>query len=172
MDKDLKCGLCKRPVSHESELIDQGFTDIEPSADFKLCEVCNNVLIKAVADTTDNEEDEVVLEKEGHKLFMSETETEKEPENYKVHKQITDWLHETYKAKNKDYGNSFTETYEELGHVAPYLRVTDKYKRIRNLVHNGIDNIEVKDEKMLDTILDMSNYLIMWAMEIMEEEQN
>lgn len=78
------------------------------------------------------------------------------------HKQICDKLHETYKAKNKDYGNSFEYCYNKFGLSSPLTRILDKTFRLENLILNG--KAEVTDESISDTLLDLANYAIMTAM--------
>jgi len=84
------------------------------------------------------------------------------------HKRICERLNKVYADKNHDYGNSFGETYEKYGDISALVRISDKMNRIDQLVQTGEQ--KVKDEALEDSILDMANYLIMWAMELEEEE--
>ena len=84
------------------------------------------------------------------------------------HKRICERLNKVYADKNHDYGNSFGETYEKYGDISALVRISDKMNRIERLVQTGKQ--KVKDEALEDSILDMANYLIMWAMELEEEE--
>ena len=84
------------------------------------------------------------------------------------HKRICERLNKVYADKNHDYGNSFGETYEKYGDISALVRISDKMNRIEQLVQTGEQ--KVKDEALEDSILDMANYLIMWAMELEEEE--
>lgn len=86
---------------------------------------------------------------------------------YEQHKAITQELHETYIAKNKDYGNSFGETYKELGNISALTRILDKINRLKQL--SLTDEVHVNDESLVDTIKDAANYLIMYAMELENE---
>ena len=86
-----------------------------------------------------------------------------------LHKKILDEIHETYKAKNKDYGNSFGKQYEEFGLLSSIIRITDKYERLKQLYKNNEAN--VKDESIEDTLLDMANYAIMTVMEMKKEKE-
>ena len=38
-----------------------------------------------------------------------------------------------YERKNRDYGNSFSRTFEEFGVVAPVVRMCDKMERFKTL---------------------------------------
>lgn len=66
-------------------------------------------------------------------------------------------------AKNKDYKNSFHLIFEDFGLLSSYIRMTDKLNRLKNLAKN---NIEVKDEKVIDTLNDLVNYGILTLIEI------
>lgn len=65
------------------------------------------------------------------------------------------------KKKNKDYGSSVQNTYEKFGDVSYLVRITDKYNRICSLLENG--KVEVRDESITDTIVDLANYCFLWA---------
>ena len=85
-------------------------------------------------------------------------------DNYEFHKSICDKLNETYIQKNKAYGNSFSETFEKLGPISAITRISDKYNRLVNLTTNH--NVDIGDESIKDTLLDMANYCIMTYMEL------
>jgi hypothetical protein len=85
-------------------------------------------------------------------------------DQYEQHKQICDKLNETYIQKNKAYGNSFSDTFEKLGLISAVTRITDKHNRLVNLATNK--DIDIGDESIRDTLLDMANYCIMTVMEI------
>lgn len=74
-------------------------------------------------------------------------------------KDITDQMVELYIKKNQDYGNSFDETLDEFGLVAGIIRMNDKIKRIKQLYKSG--EINVKEEKVEDTLIDLANYAVM-----------
>lgn len=90
-------------------------------------------------------------------------------DQYEKHKKICDSLNETYIQKNKAYGNSFTDTFEKLGVISAVTRITDKYNRLVNLATNP--NVDIGDESIKDTLLDMANYCIMTYMELDKEEK-
>lgn len=85
------------------------------------------------------------------------------PNLIEEHKQILEELHEIYKKKNADYGNSFGETYQKLGILSAATRINDKNNRFTSLAVKGTQ--EVKDESIDDTLMDMANYCIMTLME-------
>lgn len=81
-----------------------------------------------------------------------------------THGQICKQLNDTYKAKNKDYGDSFHRSFVEFGPTAALVRISDKYYRAMNLLR-GYDP-QVKDESIRDTLLDLANYCIMTVQEL------
>lgn len=82
---------------------------------------------------------------------------------------ITKEMHELYKRKNSDYGSSINDTYKKYGMVAYLVRMEDKINRARTLIQKK--EIDVFDEKMRDTLIDLANYTILAIMELDEEEQ-
>ena len=60
-------------------------------------------------------------------------------------KQITDKMHETYKAKNADYGNSFDKSMDEFGITAAVVRMSDK--EIRKMAITFVANCEDSEGK-------------------------
>ena len=77
-------------------------------------------------------------------------------------------LNETYRAKNKDYGDAFGKSHEKYGAIAGLTRINDKFNRLEELILSGEQLVE--DETVLDTLLDLANYSIMLYMELEEEE--
>lgn len=80
------------------------------------------------------------------------------------HMAICEKLNEIYKQKNAAYGDSFSETFGKLGIISAVTRITDKHNRIVNLV--GHKDVDMDDESIRDTLLDMANYCIMTVMEM------
>lgn len=85
-------------------------------------------------------------------------------DQYQQHKDICTKLNEIYIQKNKAYGNSFSDTFAKLGIISAVTRITDKYNRLVNLATNP--DVNIGDESISDTLLDMANYCIMTYMEI------
>ena len=84
-------------------------------------------------------------------------------DNFSLHQKILNELHDTYIAKNNDYGNSVHDTYEKYGLVSFLVRLEDKLNRARTLMTK--DSM-VENEAIEDTLIDMANYAILAAMEI------
>lgn len=85
------------------------------------------------------------------------------------HKSICEELNQIYSSKNKDYGDSFTKSFEKYGLTSSAIRLGDKFYRFENLIKS--EEALVKDESIKDTLMDMANYCIMTLIEIEETEQ-
>lgn len=83
-------------------------------------------------------------------------------DKYKIHNEICMNLHQTYVAKNTDYGDSFAKTRSEFPE-AILIRLSDKFERIKSLYRKS--ERQVKDESIEDTLLDLANYAIMEVVE-------
>ena len=79
------------------------------------------------------------------------------------HREICERLNRLYAAKNKDYGDSFGDSFEEYGLIMPAIRLDDKLHRFKQLIKQ---ETEVKDESITDTLMDLANYAIMTIIEI------
>lgn len=69
-------------------------------------------------------------------------------------------LQEIFVKKNTDYGNSFEESLNKHGLIAAIVRMEDKMSRLNTLSKN---DALVKDESIIDTLKDLSNYALMTA---------
>ena len=78
-------------------------------------------------------------------------------------KGITDKMCDTYKAKNKDYGDSFHKLFEECGMTYAYGHLKEKLERVKSLMN---DEAKVKGESMKDSLYDLANYAILTIMEL------
>ena len=76
---------------------------------------------------------------------------------------ITDEMYDTYKAKNKDYDDSFHQLFEECGMTYAYGHLKEKLVRMKSLMK---DEAKVKGESMRDSLLDLANYAILTIMEL------
>lgn len=91
-------------------------------------------------------------------------------ENMELHKVLCEKIHNTCVAKNKDYGNSATLTYNKYGMVSYLVRMEDKINRIKSLTVDK-NQQQVKDESVLDTLLDLSNYCLLAAIDVIKENK-
>lgn len=76
---------------------------------------------------------------------------------------ITNGMYDTFKAKNHDYDNSFSELFAECGMTYAYGHLSEKLKRVKSLMS---DEAKVKGESMKDSLLDLANYAILTIMEL------
>lgn len=84
------------------------------------------------------------------------------------HKDICERLNQMYAAKNRDYGDSFGEGFKEYGFIMPAIRLDDKLHRFKQLIKQ---EAAVKDESIIDTLMDLANYAIMTIIEIEDKEK-
>ena len=78
-------------------------------------------------------------------------------------KEITDKMFETFKAKNHDYGSSFSNLFKECGMTYAYGHMAEKLERVKSLMK---DDAKVNGESMRDSLLDLANYAILTIMEL------
>ena len=76
---------------------------------------------------------------------------------------ITNGMYDTFKAKNHDYGNRFSELFAECGMTYAYGHMAEKLKRVKSLMS---DEAKVNGESMRDSLLDLANYAILTIMEL------
>ena len=84
-------------------------------------------------------------------------------------KDITDKMSDTYKRKNHDYGNAFSEMYDELGINYGYGKIREKVNRIKTLKDN---EAQVANEPLKDALLDCANYCILTLMEYQKRKEH
>lgn len=83
-------------------------------------------------------------------------------------KEITDKMFETFKAKNHDYGSSFSNLFKECSMTYAYGHMAEKLERVKSLMK---DDAKVNGEGMKDSLLDLANYAILTVMEIEKNEK-
>ena len=72
-------------------------------------------------------------------------------------------MHELYKRKNADYGDSFAQLRKRYPNFV-CMRLFDKLNRLDTLIQPGYE-AQVADEKLEDTLMDIANYAIMEIVE-------
>ena len=78
-------------------------------------------------------------------------------------------LFATYKAKNKDYGQAFSEMFDELGIDYAYGKLREKINRIKVLrKHPNM----VENEGLEDTLLDTAGYAILTLVELQKRNNS
>ena len=83
--------------------------------------------------------------------------------------EIIDKISDTYKRKNHDYGNAFSEMYDELGINYGYGKIREKVNRIKTLKDN---EAQVANEPLEDALLDCANYCILTLMEYQKRKEH
>lgn len=87
-----------------------------------------------------------------------------------THKRLLDEMHDLYKRKNADYGDSFSQLRKRYPNFV-CMRIFDKLNRLETLMQKGYE-AQVTDEKLEDTLMDIANYAIMEIVERKEEEKS
>lgn len=103
------------------------------------------------------------------KMPLYENNFEQSNEDCKAFKAITDKMSDTYKRKNHDYGNAFSEMYDELGINYGYGKIREKVNRIKTLKDN---EAQVANEPLEDALLDCANYCILTLMEYQKRKEH
>lgn len=78
--------------------------------------------------------------------------------------EIVEEMKDIHTKKNADYGNNFHKRFEKWGFLTALLRLSDKMERLENIYEKG--EIQVKDESVYDTLIDLANYAVMTAVEV------
>ena len=81
-----------------------------------------------------------------------------------VHEKVCKEIHKLYVDKNRDYGDSFHQTFVEEGMAMPRIRLGDKFGRFKTLTLSNVQH--VKDESIRDTLMDLANYALMTVVEL------
>lgn len=92
-------------------------------------------------------------------------------DNISYHEKLCRELNDLYAKKNRDYGNSFHDTYLEEGLAMSRIRLSDKLARFKKLSYKREYEGVVKDESIRDTLIDLANYALMTVMELDFEEE-
>ena len=93
----------------------------------------------------------------------------KEGNKVTMFSELTSQMLETFKKKNADYGDSTTKTFKEFGLISYAVRLDDKLSRIKSFCKKGA--LEVKDESIVDTLLDAANYCLLAVIDIKNQKR-
>ena len=77
---------------------------------------------------------------------------------------ITITLRKVYEAKNRDYNDSFGQSFAKWGLPMSCIRLGDKLNRLESFAQGK--DMKVKDESIKDTLVDLANYAIMTLIEL------
>lgn len=83
---------------------------------------------------------------------------------------VTIKLRNLYEAKNRDYNDSFGQSFQKWGLPMTCIRLGDKLNRL-DAFAQGAD-MKVKDESVRDTLMDLANYAIMTLVELDLQSKN
>ena len=86
-----------------------------------------------------------------------------------IYGSLLDKLFTTYKAKNHDYSNAFSEMFDELGIDYAYGKLREKINRIKALRKQP--NM-VENEGLEDALLDTAGYAILTLVELKKKKGN
>lgn len=78
-------------------------------------------------------------------------------------KRITDIVSDTLIKKNADYGSSFEDSVNKYGVTAILIRLNDKQNRLEHLLMDKDYDPQVKDESLVDTLVDLAGYATLAA---------
>lgn len=87
-----------------------------------------------------------------------------------IHQEILEDMHDLYKRKNADYGDSFAQLRKRYPNFV-CMRLFDKLNRLDTLIKPGYE-AQVTDEKLEDTLMDIANYAVMEILERRREKEN
>lgn len=90
-------------------------------------------------------------------------------ENVTQHMDICAEMNLLYERKNKNYGDSFHQTFLEEGFAMARIRLSDKLNRFKILTKEGSNG--TNDESIRDTLIDLANYAVMTIMEIDRKDE-
>lgn len=100
-------------------------------------------------------------------------------EYLKIHKKLMDTMHQLTVAKQSDYCGTSSDPFynvsrgERLGsystEVGLLTRINDKLARLESFVSKN--KLAVADEKVLDTCMDASNYILMLGIYLTQKEK-
>ena len=82
-------------------------------------------------------------------------------EQHKEFQKITNEMFDLYVKKNNDYSSTNNDNIGSLGAKGIFVRMWDKISRLRSLVWEERE-AQVKDETVVDTIMDLGIYCIIF----------
>lgn len=84
-----------------------------------------------------------------------------------IHAELCKDMHNLYTRKNADYGDSFAQLRKRYPNFV-CMRLFDKLNRLDTIIQPGHE-LQVSDEKIEDTLMDIANYAIMELTERMAD---
>ena len=97
--------------------------------------------------------------------------TEKEhQQKVNAFEDVTIALRNLYEAKNRDYNDSFGQSFDKWGLPMSCIRLGDKLNRLESFAQGK--DMKVKGESVRDTLMDLANYAIMTLVELDLQSKN
>ena len=82
---------------------------------------------------------------------------------------VTIIMRNLYEKKNMDYGDSFSKSFAKWGLPMSCIRLGDKLNRLESFAKGK--EMQVADESVVDTLMDLANYAIMTILEIQNKQE-
>lgn len=82
---------------------------------------------------------------------------------------VTIIMRNLYEKKNMDYGDSFSKSFAKWGLPMSCIRLGDKLNRLESFAKGK--EMQVTDESVVDTLMDLANYAIMTIVEIQNKQE-
>ena len=149
------------------------FRDSNDSVYFKLVEQCKtkDMKQKTEFERIQEERDKIIQKTdfiiEGtDKVFATQVTNIQSDEE--IYGSLLDKLFTTYKAKNHDYSNAFSEMFDELGIDYAYGKLREKMNRIK-VLRNKPNMVE--NEGLEDALLDTAGYAILTLVELKKRKR-
>lgn len=77
-------------------------------------------------------------------------------------------MSDAHAAKEHDYGSSFSNLFKEFGMTYAYGHLKEKLERVHSLMGG---QQQVKQESILDSLMDLANYAVMTIVELKKKER-
>ncbi len=84
---------------------------------------------------------------------------------YQMHREFCGRLNDLYVRKNQDYGDALGKGIDEDGYLPVVHRMSDKLIRAKTLLRDKENSPAVRDETVIDTLIDLANYALILASE-------
>lgn len=82
---------------------------------------------------------------------------------------VTIIMRNLYEKKNMDYGDSFSQSFGKWGLPMSCIRLGDKLNRLESFAKGK--EMQITDESVIDTLMDLANYAIMTIVEIQNKQE-
>lgn len=77
---------------------------------------------------------------------------------------VTSEMLDKYKQKNKEYNDSFGDSFKKYGKISALTRIYDKFSKLENFITNS--DVEQDDDVLENILKDIATYCVMTAVEL------